>query len=62
MKETMRRSGEAEAVTKESRRDPGHGCTISGVATYIRSRRNVGTGKKEIGEPYQRTDSSLTRL
>jgi len=49
-------------VTKESRRDLGHGCTISGVAGYIRSRRNVGTGKKEIGEPYQRTDSSLTRL
>jgi hypothetical protein len=49
-------------VTKEERRDPELGCAIPGVEAYIRNRGTVGTGKQEIDEPYQRTDSSLTRL
>jgi hypothetical protein len=52
----------SEIVAKHVRQDLRCGREISEAAAYIRRRETVGTGKQEIGEPYQRTDCSLTRL
>jgi len=51
-----------EIVAKHARPDLRCGREITEVAAYIKENETVGTGKQEIGEPYQRTDCSLTCL
>jgi len=61
-KDHTRGKRRGEIVAKHARPDLRCGREITEVAVYIKKRETLGTGKQEIGEPYQRMECSLTCL